>query len=106
MNEPAAKPFAKKTGLRRRHVLVGVGAAAGGLAITKALGLYNLPSQRSIPGQTQSPTVAGVDSRNAASRPLHRRARTRAAAGDDAESVPAATGVLMAQARIRGSSSM
>src|SRR5207248_7480448 len=47
-------------GLRRRHVLVGVGAAAGGLAITKALGLYNLPSQ-SAPAQTQSPTAAGVD---------------------------------------------
>src|SRR5207244_8584748 len=60
MNEPAAKPVAKKRGLRRRHVLVGVGAAAGGLAITKALGLYNLPSQ-SAPGQTQSTTVSGVD---------------------------------------------
>src|SRR5207253_3219685 len=45
MNEPAAKPVIKKRGLRRRHVLVGVGAAAGGLAITKALGLYNLSDQ-------------------------------------------------------------
>jgi len=61
MNEPAAKPVAKKRGLRRRYVLVGVGAAAGGLAITKALGLYNLPGQPSTPGQTQSPTLAGVD---------------------------------------------
>src|SRR5437870_2938521 len=60
MNEPAAKPETKPRGLRRRHVLVGVGAAAGGLAITKALGLYNLPSQ-SAPGQTQSTTVSGVD---------------------------------------------
>src|SRR5947207_3720840 len=60
MNEPAAKPATKPRGLRRRHVLVGVGAAAGGLAITKALGLYNPPSQ-SAPGQTQSPTAAGVD---------------------------------------------
>ena len=60
MNEPAAKPATKPRGLRRRHVLVGVGAAAGGLAITKALGLYNLPSQ-SAPGQAQSPTVSGVD---------------------------------------------
>src|SRR2546425_13295891 len=61
MNEPAAKPATKPRGLRRRHVLVGVGAAAGGLAITKALGLYNLPGQLSLPGQTQSPTALGVD---------------------------------------------
>jgi len=61
MNEPAAKPVTKKRGLRRRHVLVGVGAAAGGLAITKALGLYNLPGQPSLPGQSQSPTAAGID---------------------------------------------
>src|SRR5436189_555273 len=60
MNEPAAKPATKLRGLRRRHVLVGAGAAAGGLAITKALGLYNLPGQ-TAPGQTQSPTVSGVD---------------------------------------------
>src|SRR5207253_429275 len=59
MNEPAPKLATKPRGLRRRHVLVGVGAAAGGLAITKALGLYNLPAQ--TPGQTQSPTVSGVD---------------------------------------------
>src|SRR5438552_5557183 len=60
MNEPAAKPATKHRGLRRRHVLVRVGAAAGGLAITKALGLYDLPST-SAPGQTQSPSVSGVD---------------------------------------------
>ncbi|HTD64888.1 MAG TPA: DUF1800 domain-containing protein [Verrucomicrobiae bacterium] len=60
MNEPAPKPATKPRGLRRRHVLVGVGAAAGGLAITKALGLYNLPAQ-TAPGETQSPTVSGVD---------------------------------------------
>ena len=58
MNEPVAKPVTKKRGLRRRQVLVGAGAVAGGLAITKALGLYNLPS---VPGQSQSPTAAGVD---------------------------------------------
>jgi hypothetical protein len=34
MNEPTAKPATKKRGLRRRHLLVGAGAAAGGLAIT------------------------------------------------------------------------
>src|SRR2546430_17551235 len=60
MNEPAAKPATKPRGLRRRHVLVGAGAAAGGLAITKAPGLYNLPGQ-TAPGPTQSPTVSGVD---------------------------------------------
>ena len=57
MNDPAAKPLTKKRGLRRRHLLVGAGAAAGGLAITKALGLYDL----SVPGRTQSPTAAGID---------------------------------------------
>src|SRR5437868_15268075 len=57
MNEPVAKPVTKKRGLRRRQVLVGAGAVAGGLAITKALGLYD----RGAPAQTQSPTAAGVD---------------------------------------------
>src|SRR5437868_7150772 len=57
MNEPVAKPVTKKRGLRRRQVLVGAGAVAGGLAITKALGLYD----RGAPGQTQSPTAAGID---------------------------------------------
>jgi uncharacterized protein (DUF1800 family) len=61
MNEPVARPVTKKRGLRRRHVLVGAGAAAGGLAITKALGLYNLSGLPSVPGQTQPPTTAGVD---------------------------------------------
>ena len=54
VNEPTAK---KARGLRRRHLLVGAGAAAGGLAITKALGLYDLRA----PGQTESPTAAGID---------------------------------------------
>ena len=58
MNEPTAKPATRKRGLRRRHLLVGAGAAAGGLAITKALGLYDLPSPT---GKTQSPTAADVD---------------------------------------------
>src|SRR6202165_2205610 len=61
MNEPATKPVTKKRGLQRRHVLVGMGAAAGGLAITKALGLYDLPGQPMLPGQTQSPAAGGVD---------------------------------------------
>ena len=57
MDEQTTKPARKARGLRRRHVLVGAGAAVGGLAITKALGLYDLPT----PGQTQSPTAAGID---------------------------------------------
>src|SRR5213594_3656388 len=61
MNEPRARPVKKARGLRRRHVLIGAGAAAGGLAITRALGLHNLGDLPSLPGQTQSPTNAGVD---------------------------------------------
>jgi uncharacterized protein (DUF1800 family) len=57
MNEPRAKPRKSVRGLRRRQLLVGAGATAGGLAITKALGLYDLRA----PGQTQSPTAAGID---------------------------------------------
>ena len=57
MNESTARPSKNRRGLRRRQVLVGAGAAAGGLAITKALGLYDLRA----PGQTQSPTAAGID---------------------------------------------
>ena len=45
----------KARGLRRRDVLVGAGAAAGGLAITNALGLYDRPAR------TESPTAAGID---------------------------------------------
>jgi uncharacterized protein (DUF1800 family) len=59
MNEPTAKPAKRRRGLRRRQVLVGAGAAAGGLAVTRALGLYNLGDLPALPGKTQSPT--GVD---------------------------------------------
>ena len=61
MNEPTTTPAKKARGLSRRHVLVGAGAAAGGLAITRALGLYDLGNLPPLPGQTQSPTAAGVD---------------------------------------------
>jgi uncharacterized protein (DUF1800 family) len=54
MAEPTAK---KARGLRRRHVLVGAGAVAGGLAITKALGLYDL----SAPSRAESPTAADIN---------------------------------------------
>src|SRR3989475_10666728 len=63
----AAKPAkaARKTplGIRRRHVLIGAGAAAGGLAITRVLGLHHLGDLPTIalPGQTQSPAPTGVD---------------------------------------------
>src|SRR5438105_10594789 len=42
-------------GLRRRHVLVGAGAAAGGLAITRVLGLHHLGGdlpELGLPGQS------------------------------------------------------
>src|SRR5262249_61790773 len=92
-----------------RGVPEGVVSASG--AMSFAFGEYGASSgaqsARAAHASTIArPTVAGVDSASAASRRLHRRAHTRAAAGDDRESVPAATGVLMAQARMRGSSSM
>ena len=65
--EPGAAKPAKKArkaplGIRRRHVLVGAGAAAGGLAITRVLGLHHLGGDLptiSLPGQT--PTASTVD---------------------------------------------
>src|SRR5439155_23156481 len=50
-------------GIHRRHVLAGAGAAAGGLAITRVLGLHHLGDLPTIalPGQTQSPAPTGVD---------------------------------------------
>jgi uncharacterized protein (DUF1800 family) len=61
MNEPA-KPVKKTRGLRRRQVLVGAGAAAGGLAITRVLGLHNLGGDLPmLPGQTQTQAPTGVD---------------------------------------------
>src|SRR5688500_15796274 len=57
VDEQSAKPARKARGLRRRQVLVGAGAAAGGLAVTRALGLSDLGA----PGRTQSPTGAGID---------------------------------------------
>jgi len=77
-----------------------------------AFGAYGAISGASIASTTQArmiaiPTVAGVDSPRSAIRRLQRRTRrARDAAGDDAERVPAAIGVLIAQARMRGSSSM
>lgn len=54
MDEPTTKPATKARGLRRRQVLIGAGAAAGGLAVTRALGLYNVPTP-------SSPSGAGID---------------------------------------------
>ena len=50
-------------GIRRRHVLIGAGAAASGLAITRVLGLHHfgdLPTI-SLPGQTPAPAAPTVD---------------------------------------------
>jgi uncharacterized protein (DUF1800 family) len=68
MNEPVTPKPAKKAksaplGLRRRHILVGAGAAAGGLAITRALGLYkiDLPGMASPSQSPSGSTAATVD---------------------------------------------
>src|SRR5438034_10612227 len=66
MNEqprPLKKTQKAPLGIRRRHVLVGAGAAAGGLAITRVLGLHHLGDLPtiSLPGQTPSPTAATID---------------------------------------------
>ena len=66
MNEPP-KP-AKKTqkaplGIKRRHVLVGAGVAAGGLAVTRVLGLHHLGPELptiALPGQA-TPTPKTKD---------------------------------------------
>src|SRR5207247_1738526 len=62
-SRPAQIPRKAPLGIRRRHVLVGAGAAAGGLAITRVLGLHHLGDLPTIalPGQTQSPAPTGVD---------------------------------------------
>jgi len=68
-DEPTLKspktPKKAPLGLRRRHVLIGAGAAAGGLAVTRVLGLHHLGGDLpnlGLPGQpTASPTVATVD---------------------------------------------
>src|SRR5438876_6397551 len=89
MNELAAKPATKPRGLRRRHVLVGVGAAAGGLAITKALGLYNLPAQ-TAPGETNLPLCpASTGSRHSTS--PRRKSRTFCAARRSVRRPPSTT---------------
>ena len=61
--KPAKTPRKAPLGIRRRHVLIGAGAAAGGLAITRVLGLHHLGDfpTLALPGQTPSPTPNGVD---------------------------------------------
>ncbi len=57
--KPAKK--AKGLGLRRRQVLAGAGVAAGGLAVTRLLGLHHLGPDLTFPGQpalTSSPLAA------------------------------------------------
>ncbi len=61
---PAAPKPAKKVqgfGLRRRQVLAGAGVAAGGLALTRLMGLHHLGPDITLPGQpppTGSPLVS------------------------------------------------
>src|SRR5881409_1776574 len=61
-SRPAKTPRKTPLGIRRRHVLIGAGAAAGGLAITRVLGLHHLGDLPTValPGQTQSPAPNGV----------------------------------------------
>src|SRR5438034_6599601 len=61
--KPAKTPRKAPLGIRRRHVLIGAGAAAGGLAITRVLGLHHLGDLPtiSLPGQTPAPTAPTVD---------------------------------------------
>jgi uncharacterized protein (DUF1800 family) len=64
MNEESTAPKPAKKGprgIRRRHVLIGATAAAGGLAITRVLGLHQLGPTISIPGLTPTPAPNGVD---------------------------------------------
>src|SRR2546428_4721283 len=77
------------------------GVVLASAVMSLAFGGYGAISGATSASPTQDstmtmPTVAGADSPSAESRRRHRRARTRDAAGDDADSVPAATGVLMA----------
>jgi uncharacterized protein (DUF1800 family) len=60
--KPAKKAQKAPLGLRRRHVLVGAGAAAGGLAITRVLGLHHLGPDIPGLGPSQSQQSAtGID---------------------------------------------
>ena len=64
MNEEptTARPAPKAPrGIRRRHVLVGAGAAAGGLAITRILGLHQVGDVPGLSNASPSPTANGVD---------------------------------------------
>jgi uncharacterized protein (DUF1800 family) len=55
--QPAtAKKRKAPAGIRRRHVLIGAGAAAGGLAVTRVLGLHHLGDLPS-PAATQAPST-------------------------------------------------
>src|SRR2546430_6874086 len=53
--KPSKRQRPAPLGLRRRHVLIGAGAAAGGLAITRVLGLHHLGGdlpELGLPGQS------------------------------------------------------
>ena len=55
MDQPAPAPAARRSGLRRRQVLVGAGLAAGALGATRVLGLNAL----GIPGLTSAAALEG-----------------------------------------------
>jgi uncharacterized protein (DUF1800 family) len=81
-------PTKKSTGLRRRHVLVAAGAAAGGLAITRVLGMYD---QSPIPSGAPVPTgidwISPLDKPDAQVAHLLRRATFGATPAEYAQSV-------------------
>src|SRR5438445_10560386 len=93
--KPAKTPRKTPLGIRRRHVLVGAGAAAGGLAITRVLGLHHLGDLPtiSLSGQTPGPTAATVDWISPLDKPeaqvahLLRRATVGATAAESQQSV-------------------
>src|SRR2546422_6928041 len=54
----AKRPRRAPRGIRRRHVLLGAGAAAGALAVTRVLGLHHLGDFPTLgsPAETAKPT--------------------------------------------------
>jgi uncharacterized protein (DUF1800 family) len=57
--KPAKTPRRAPRAIRRRHVLIGAGAAAGGLALTRVLGLHHLGELPTVGAPEQTPT--GID---------------------------------------------
>jgi uncharacterized protein (DUF1800 family) len=91
--KPAKTRRKTPLGIRRRHVLIGAGAAAGGLAITRVLGLHHLGDlpMLALPGQTPAPTgvdwISPLDKPEAQVAHLLRRATFGATPAEYAQSV-------------------